>query len=276
MTRAEGRRRYEGVMRSLYGRQVRYLAVCWGTMAALLALHVLVVAPALAPLAVDLPIPRWGAVIVTLLPFGVAVIVLPGLVQLAVTPPAERAAFEALSAFALLDRDRWLSSTGVTPRGAFRTPEQGLRWIENHPSVDPVQQVRLLAWAGRHEEADRIIGRLPDDDAIWRVHRASLASMLAHVRDGERGGTFLATAEPDVAELPRSPAGDYALLGHALERARLAHAAGEPPWPVLADARRRIHALPAGAAIRERWVASMRTSGVVFAVVAAMTIALRL
>jgi hypothetical protein len=263
------RRRYETVTRELYGRQVRYFGVCLAAVVLLTAVHLVVFLPAVGPSVASLPLPSIARTAILMVPFGVAVVVIPGLVQWLLTPREERAAFEALNTFALLDRERWLSSTGAHPRGPFRTPQAARTWIAAHPGVDPVQQARVLTWDGDFAAAGDVIARQPDDEPIWRAHRLALRSQLEHVRDNARRIDLLDTADTELEGAPPSPQRDYASLSVALERARLDHAAGAPPWRPFARTRERLSMLPHGASTRDRWIAGMRTTAVLVVIMGA-------
>lgn len=260
-------RRYVAVVRHVYFRQFIYLAACWAAVAGIVAVHVLVVTPVLVPMLTSLSLPIPITVILALLPAVIGLIVVPGFVQVLATPRSERAAFEALSAQALLDRARWLSSAGAVPR-AFRNAREAQRWIDQHPTTDPLQKVRVLVWGGRYAEATDIIERLPSDSPIWRAHRVALTALVNFVRDDDRAGPGLQSAADELAMLPASPDRDYAILTLALERARLLHANRGPVFQILAGARDRLGTLPPGASTNDRRIAGMRSMAPIIVVVA--------
>lgn len=260
-------RRYVAVVRHVYLRQLIYLAACWAAIAGIVAVQVLVVTPVLVPLLAGLSLPIPITVILALLPVIIALIVVPGFVQVLATPRSERAAFEAISAYALLDRTRWLSSASAVPR-AFRNARGAQVWVDQHPMTDPLQKVRVLVWGGRYAEATDIIERLPSDSPIWRAHRMGLTALVNFVRDDDRAAPGLQSAADELAMLPASPDRDYSILSLAFERARLLHADGGPVFQILAEARDRLETLPPGASTNDRRIAGMRSMAPAIVVVA--------
>jgi hypothetical protein len=141
-------------------------------------------------------------------------------------------------------------------------------WIDQHPTTDPLQKVRVLVWGGRYVEATDTIERLPSDSLIWRAHRVALTALVNFVRDDAREGLGLQSAADELAMLPASPDRDYAILSLAFERARLLHADRGPVFETLAQARDRLETLPLGASTNDRRIAGMRSMAPVIVVVA--------
>ena len=275
MARAD-RRRYEAIGWAIARRTFRSLGIFVATVAAVLAAYLFVVLPAIGPVVATIPLPEIARILIALLPFLLLIAVLPSYVVAWTTSADEKAGLETLTAHALLDRRRWISSTGTRPRMGFLTPGAAKAWIAKHPGIDPIQRARVLIWGGDYEDAEAVIARLPHDDAVWQAHRVALIALLRFVRDDDRLTDLLAGAQAEVAALPASTDRDYALLTLAFERARLDLAAGHPFVPGLARARETLGQLPEGASYGERMRSGMRSSAVLITVVALLTAFVRL
>jgi hypothetical protein len=206
-----------------------------------------------------------------MVPFAIAVILLPNAAQLLVIHGEKARAIETVNAFAYGEANDYTARTGrrvptLLGIGAAR------RWLKQGHGYGTRLRTRLLVWIGELDAAAQVIAAMPTDSPADAFHRSLLRELLEFVATGRND---LAEPRALLASIPPGPERDHALASLAVEEARLEVDAGRDPMAPLAQARAQLTVLPKGASLRDRFVSSLPLSIGLFAVLTAIVWAIR-
>ena len=254
--------RVEALGRAFWGRMRRGLYVCWGT--------TVVVAFAFGVAAGffrdDLPSdwPRWLVFAALVLPFLLAMMVIPALAQWLVMRGRDIAVFEAWNTYALAEAADYRAVTGRNPP-TMATAGQTRRWLSRNEGYGTRNRIRALIWAGELSAAAESLAGFPVREPIDGFHKALLRQAIEYAATGRMD---LTEARAELDRVPPSPEREAAAVALAFEGARLVQDRGGDWLQPLADARAAITTLPKGASVLDRLVAGLPLSFVVMTVVA--------
>lgn len=264
MTRTIEQQRYESIFREITRPVRNGLLACIAT-SILLAFAFGIGSAFLAPMLPD-GWPPWLSFLVLMLPFGVAVLVIPNLAQLLFINGKTLRALEAVNAFGLGEMAEYAARTGRNPP-VLPNVNQARRWLARGEGYATRHRTRVLIWTGELAAAAEVIAGMPVSSPSDAFHQSLLRQLVEYVATGT-----MDLSEPRAA-LERIPSGrerDLAAIALALEEARLDVERGAGFARRLADARDRLADLPRGASIRDRFVASLPASVGTFAVIAGL------
>jgi hypothetical protein len=254
--------RIEALGRALWRRFRAGLFVCWGTM--------VVVAFAFGVAAGffrdDLPSdwPRWLVFAALVLPFLLAMMVIPSLAQWLVMRGRDVAVFEAVNTFALAEAADYRALTGRT-MPTVASIGQARRWLSRNEGYGTRHRIRTLIWAGELSASAGSLAGFPVREPIDGFHKALLRQVIEYAATGRMD---LTEARAELDRVPPSPEREAAAVALALEEARLVHDRDGDWLQTLADARAAITTLPKGASVMDRIVAGLPLSLVIMTVVA--------
>ena len=208
--------------------------------------------------------PAWLVFIVLMIPFGIAVLVIPSLAQLLVINGRTARAIEAVNVVALGELAAYTAATGRKPP-ALVSAKAARRWLKRGEGYGTRFRVRILIWAGELAAAAETIAGMRPSTPADVFHQELLRQVVEFVATGSMD---LSEARAALERVPPGPERDLARANLAMDEARLDLDRGQDHLQRLADVRGQIAALPKGASIRDRFVASVPTSVATFAVIA--------
>ena len=263
MARMVEQERYEAVFRAI-GRPVRNgVLLCIGT-SLLVAFAFGITSGLIAPLFPD-DWPRWLTFLVLMVPFGVAVILLPNLAQLLVINGKTLRAIEAMNALGF-EADEYTAKTGGKPP-ILANANRARRWLQRGEGYGTRLRIRILIWAGELPAAADVIAAMPVTSPADAFHKSLLRQLVEYVATGSMD---LSEPRATLERIPASRDRDHAAVALAFEEARLYLDRGDDYMSHLAVARERLAGLPRGASIGDRFIANLPSSVGIFAVIAAL------
>lgn len=264
MPRAVEQERYEAIFRAINRPARNGLLVCAAT-TILLAFAFGLISGLLAP-SFPSDWPRWLVFLLLIIPFGVAVMLLPNFAQLLVINGSTLRALEAVNAFGLGEADEYTRKTGRKPP-VLANPDKARRWLQRGEGYGTRVRIRYLIWAGELAAAAEVIAALPTTSAADAFHQSLLRQLVEYVATGSMD---LSEARAALDRIPVSRDRDHALIALAFEEARLDLDQNDDFRQHLADAREGLANLPRGASIGDRLIANLPSSVGTFAIIAAL------
>lgn len=256
--------RYEAIFRAI-GRPVRNgLLMCIGT-SLVVAFAFGITSGLIAPLFPD-DWPRWLTFMVLVVPFGVAVIILPNVAQLLVINRKTLRAIEAMNAFGFGEAQEYIAKSGRKPP-ILANRNKARRWLRRGEGYGTRVRTRILIWADELAASAEVIAAMPVASPADAFHQSLLRQLVECTATGSMD---LSEARAALERISASRDRDHAVVALAFEEARLDLDRGDDFLRRLADVRERLADLPRGASIGDRFIANLPTSVGIFAVIAAL------
>jgi hypothetical protein len=208
--------------------------------------------------------PRWLVFLVLIVPFGIAVIVLPNLAQLLAIHGRTLRAIEAVNAFGFGEAQEYTSVTGRPP-SINANAGKARRWLQRGEGYGTRIRIRTLIWTGELSAAAEQTAGMHVNGPADVFHQSLLRQLVEYVATGSME---LSGPRAMLERIPPGRERDHANVALAFETARLDLDRGNDWIQRLSDARDQLADLPRGASIVDRFVASLPASVGTFAVIA--------
>jgi hypothetical protein len=208
--------------------------------------------------------PSWVVYLVLMIPFGIAVLLIPNFAQLLVINGRTARAIEAFNVVGLGELAAYMAATGRKPP-TLLNDKAARRWLKRGEGYGTRLRIRILIWAGELDAASETIAGMRPSTPAEAFHQALLRQVVEFVATGTMD---LSGPRAALERISPGPERDLALTTLAMDEARLDIVNGDDHLQRLADARAQVAELPKGASIRDRFVANMPSSVATFAVIA--------